>query len=141
MNFGDILDKWEKGAKKVAHYDKEVAYSREEGVYGAAPRGERRARLLRKNPDDSIDLHGLTRDLAWTALQTFFENSRAKGHEKLLIIHGKGNHQSNGETVQTESTLRELSRSFIEQCAFAGESGYSPAKEGGSGATWVILKE
>ena len=140
MNFGDILEKWEKQATKNT-YDKEAARGREENAGGASARGERRSRLLRKNPDDSIDLHGLNRDEAWTALETFFENSRVKGHEKLLIIHGKGSHQLNGDLRQSEGALKELSRQFIETCSFAGESGYSPAKEGGSGATWVILKE
>jgi len=141
VNFGDILEKWEKRTPQSAFYDKEVVYSRDENVYGNTLRGERRSRLLRKNPDDSIDLHGLNRDEAWTALETFFENSRRQGCEKLLIIHGKGNHQTEGELPQNEGALRELSRRFIESCTFAGESGYSSAKEGGTGATWVILKE
>jgi len=146
VNFGDILDKWEKSAPKNASYDKEAFGRREENVYGGVVAGERRSRLRRKPPDDSIDLHGLTRDEAWSALETFFEASRRKGCEKVLIIHGKGNHLSGGlspgeGTRQSEGALRDLSRSFIEACSFAGESGYSSAREGGSGATWVILKE
>jgi len=140
VNFGDILEKWEKKTTKNVPYDKEAASGREESAAGTLARGERRSRLLRKTPDDSIDLHGLTRDEAWAALETFFENSRRKGCEKVLIIHGKGSHQVNS-LPQSEGALKELSRRFIEACAFAGESGYSPAKEGGSGATWVILKE
>ena len=139
-NFGDILAKWEKQTTKNT-YDKEAASAREESSGGAAARGERRSRLLRKSPDDSIDLHGLTRDEAWSALETFFENSRRKGCEKVLIVHGKGSHQVNGSFHQGEGALRELSRRFIEACSFAGESGHCSAKEGGSGATWVILKE
>ena len=127
MDFGTILEKWERKAKPLA-------YDKEDSISGASPRGERRYRLLRKKPDDYIDLHGLMRDEAWTALETFFENSRRKGYEKVLIVHGKGNHGNEG-------ALRDLSRSFIESCTFAGESGYSSAKEGGTGATWVILKE
>ena len=141
MNFGDIYAKWEKQTGKNVPYDKEAASGREENSSRMAARGERRSRLLRKNPDDSIDLHGLNRDEAWTALETFFENSRQKGCEKLLIIHGKGSHQLTGESNQNEGALKELSRRFIESCSFAGESGYSSAKEGGTGATWVILKE
>ena len=144
MNFGDILEKWEKRAAKDGAYDKEAAYGREKTVSETLSRGERRSRLLRKSPDDCIDLHGLNRDEAWTALETFFENSRRKGCEKVLIIHGKGNHHtvsSNGGPHYNEAALRELSRRFIELCSFAGESGYSSAREGGTGATWVILKE
>ena len=166
MDFVDILEKWEKQAARVRGekgeapslngkpetidvYDKDAASEKEENSGGASFRGQRRHRLLRKKPDDSIDLHGLTRDEAWAALETFFENSRRNGCEKLLIIHGKGNHQSrppadvplNEDLRLGEAALRDLSRRFIELCPFAGESGHSSAREGGTGATWVILKE
>ena len=146
MNFGDILSKWEK--RNTGTIDMDAVSGREEA--GTLLRGERRSRLLRKKPDDFIDLHGLTRSEAWTTLESFFENSRSKGCEKLLIIHGKGNHRNtvplsgappNGDLHLGEAALRDLSRRFIESCSFAGESGYSSAKDGGSGATWVILKE
>ena len=133
MDFGDILDKWEKQTRNEI-YDKDA-----EPVPERNAAGERRSRLLRKKPDASIDLHGLTRDEAWAALETFFENSRGMGFEKVLIVHGKGNHRTTD--LPDEGVLRELSRRFIENCVFAGESGHNPAREGGSGATWVILKE
>ena len=129
MDFGDILEKWERQtANPNKVYDKDAA-----SFNDTLLRGERRSRLLRKKPDASIDLHGFNRDEAWTALETFFQNSRINGFEKVMIIHGKGNHGNEG-------ALRELSRRFIETCSFAGESGYSSAREGGTGATWVILK-
>jgi DNA-nicking Smr family endonuclease len=96
--------------------------------------GVRRRRLLQKKPDAVIDLHGLTQGEAWTALETFFEDSRLNNFEKLLIIHGKGIHS------EKEAVLAEVSRKFIEACPFAGESGHGTAAEGGSGATWVLLK-
>ena len=150
MNFGDILDKWEKQTAKTRDeiYDKDAAPAYNRTAFHGTPfngtafngtefRGERRSRLLRKKPDDSIDLHGLSRDEAWTALDIFFENSRNKGFQKLLVIHGKGNHGP----LQGEATLKDISRSFIESCSFAGESGHCSARDGGTGATWVILKE
>ena len=145
MDFGDILKKWEKKAGNAREEKEE-----DKGPScGTSFRGERRYRLLRKKPDDFIDLHGLTRDEAWNALNTFFENSRGKDFEKVLIIHGKGSHQTrpsgdvplNEDLRPSEGALRDLTRRFIEFCPFAGESGYSTAREGGSGATWVILKE
>ena len=146
MDFGSILDKWEKnssppgkgngGASLVyPGSDREKDYPAHSGALhrGSDQRGSRRSRLLRKKPDASIDLHGLSRDEAWQALEVFFlENSRC-GSEKLLIIHGKGNHGS-------ESVLKEMVRQFIECSAIAGESGHNPARGGGTGATWVILK-
>ena len=138
MNFGDILNRWEKQNRGTEGYDKDEA--------AAGPgkgSGERRRRLLRKRPDASIDLHGLTQDEAWNALETFFNRSRNSGFEKVLVIHGKGNHKGSGNEGPrpAEGALRDLSRRFIESCPFAGESGLSHIKEGGSGATWVILKE
>jgi DNA-nicking Smr family endonuclease len=97
--------------------------------------GERRRRLIAKKPDASLDLHGLTRDEAWIAMETFFQEGRRQDFEKLLLVHGKGNH-SDGDAV-----LKRAVRQFIENCPFAGESGQPSAELGGSGATWVLLKE
>ncbi|MDR2629877.1 MAG: Smr/MutS family protein [Spirochaetaceae bacterium] len=99
-----------------------------------ASAGERRRRLLARRPDAVLDLHGLTQDEAWSALEAFFRDSRGKGFEKLLVVHGKGSH-STGEGV-----LKNICRTFIERCSFAGESGHGKAVDGASGATWVILK-
>ena len=96
---------------------------------------ERRRRLLHTRADAVIDLHGLNRDEAWHALETFFLNSKRRGFEKLLIVHGKGNHS--GST----SVLRHLVKTFIETCPFAGESGHGNAAAGGTGVTWVLLKD
>ena len=144
MDFGDILEKWDKitvgkqlSADELQNtriYDKDSGGKNGTFFNETKFRGERRYRLLRKKPDDFIDLHGLNREEAWTVLETFFENSRRKGAEKVLVIHGKGNHGNEG-------AMRDLSRRFIETCSFAGENGYSSAKDGGTGATWVILKE
>ena len=136
VDFGDILEKWEKKNPKdealSKAMNKDLLQSHEKNNAG-----ERRSRLLRKKPDASIDLHGLKRDEAWISLETFFEDSKRKGYEKVLIIHGKGNHAglSGGEGV-----LRDLARQFIESCSSAGESGYSNNRDGGRGSTWVILK-
>ena len=110
--------------------DKDAA--EEEHKIGTA---ERRQRLLHKRPDVTIDLHGLTRDEAWTSLDAFFQDARKRGFEKVLIIHGKGNHSS-GEAV-----LKQTVREFIERCPFAGESGQGSASQGGGGSAWVLLKE
>ena len=99
----------------------------------------RRKRLLRKSPEATIDLHGLTRDEAWNALTVFFDDAKNKGLEKVLIIHGKGNH--NAENHDDGGVLKKLTRQFVEHCPFAGESGYSNSREGGEGSSWVLLKE
>ena len=127
MDFGNILDEWER-RDKGGILDKDALSQT------TIPKAEIRRRLLRKKPDAVIDLHGLTRDEAWDALEIFFKNAEKESFDKLLIIHGKGNH-SNGESV-----LNRTVREFLERCPTAGQSGHSRAPDGGSGATWVLLK-
>ena len=133
MDFGDILTKWEKQNNGNRIYNKDLSESRDRNFAV-----DKRSRLLRKRPDAIIDLHGLSREEAWMALQTFFEDSRRKGLEKVLVIHGKGNHSG---FTESDGPLKELTRQFIESCSHAGESGHSSGREGGRGATWVILRQ
>jgi DNA-nicking Smr family endonuclease len=161
MNFGDILDQWDKQDRPAGTGKKPAAagtaagtgqgpekpdplnrWLRENGVPDkdrdsqTAPESpaQRRRRLHAKAPDAVLDLHGLSRDEAWLALEDFFRAGIQRGLEKVRIIHGKGNH-SNGEAVLSR-TVRE----FIERCPSAGESGSGDAAAGGSGVTWVLLK-
>ncbi|MDR1929801.1 MAG: Smr/MutS family protein [Treponema sp.] len=127
MDFGKILDQWETQGCGV--YDKDsIPETEEESA------AERRRRLLRKRPDGTIDLHGLTREEALTRLDHFFSDAKTRGLEKLLVIHGKGSHPG------SSGVLRKLVRDFIESCPFAGESGHSSGAGGGTGSTWVLLK-
>jgi len=127
MNFADILDEWDRKtpAKDAFFKEKEIQEEKKDNE---------RKRLINKKPDATLDLHGLTQDEAWEKLDEFFRKSRARGLEKVLLIHGKGNHSKN------EGVLKELCRKFVEQCHFAGASGRNSASNGGSGATWVLLK-
>jgi DNA-nicking Smr family endonuclease len=163
VDFGDILDQWEHGEgrqkKKKSPakpgkpqgssapephplekwlrlheiYDKDAEDPELNGEAAGFTAQERRRRLMAHRPDAVIDLHGLTRDQAWDALEQFFQTGRRQGYGKLSIIHGKGNH-SRGEAV-----LGRTVKEFIERCPFAGESGHG--REGGTGTTWVLLKQ
>ena len=184
MDFGDILDKWDKETAKPAGkkalraaesqrkadsadrdseaaarvpappaaeerrvdpltawlrtnpvLDKDAGGRDPDGEVPAAYSAERRRRVKAKAPDAVIDLHGLTRDEAWMRLSAFFADARRQGLEKVQVIHGKGNHSA-GEAV-----LKRATREFLERCPFAGEHGAADNKSGGSGATWVVLKE
>ncbi|GHU43414.1 DNA mismatch repair protein MutS [Spirochaetia bacterium] len=95
---------------------------------------EKRRRLLAKKCDARLDLHGKTQAESQEALKTFFASCHEQGMEKILIVHGKGNHSKEGNILKT------LCRNFIEQCSYAGENGPADADEGGNGATWVILR-
>jgi DNA-nicking Smr family endonuclease len=148
MDFGEILKKWEQGKTKDANMQNVCGKSvmetwlknnevcdKDADIQKTQIPGEKRRRLLNARSDDIIDIHGLTSEKAWLALEQFFENAKDCSFKKLRIIHGKGNH-SKGEAV-----LGRLVRKFIEQCTFAGESGNENSANGGSGATWVFLKD
>jgi len=126
-NFGDILDKW---ISVNGVQDKDG----DDGSQQVSAQ-EKRHRLRNKKPDAELDIHGKSRDEAWQELEVFFGGAKEKGFEKILIIHGKGNH-SPGESV-----LKRVVMDFIERCPFAGESGKGKSAVGGEGATWVLLKE
>lgn len=97
--------------------------------------GEERSKLLRMAPQAFLDLHGMTRDEAWSALERFFTDSRRRELRKVLIIHGKGNHSGN------RAVLPELVSTYLRRSPHAGESGKADRQNGGSGATWVILRD
>ncbi|MCL2138565.1 MAG: Smr/MutS family protein [Treponema sp.] len=149
MNFEDILNKWEnsnsnKQEKIIKHTNVMETWLRNNEVFdkdkeiipgNRAANAQERRRLKNKRPDAHIDIHGLTREEAWQELLPFFNNAKNNEMEKLLIIHGKGNHTS-GEPV-----LKRLVMEFIEKCPYAGESGREKSAGGGEGATWVLLKK
>lgn len=83
-----------------------------------------------------IDLHGLTSDEARIKLDSFVSVCQRKGLRKILIIHGKGNHSKG-----TDPVLGNLVRTFIETDYRLGMSGHPDRTQGGSGATWVIIKK
>lgn len=91
--------------------------------------------LRNLSPEASIDLHGLTRDEAWTRLEGFVADSIRRGFRKIMIIHGKGNHSHGSDPV-----LGPMVRTFIEQNPKLGTSGHPNRNNGGNGATWVLIK-
>lgn len=93
---------------------------------------KRRLRTMR--PQAEIDLHGMTLEKAYSALVTFFDEAVRRRYQKVLIIHGKGNHSQDGPV------LARFVQKFLETHIHAGETGHPKGREGGSGSTWVILK-
>ncbi len=94
-----------------------------------------RAWLLDMPYEAQIDLHGLTAEEATVRLDQFVGECYKRGIRKILIIHGKGNHSEDAPV------LSGMVRSFIERDYRLGESGHPDKKDGGKGATWVILRE
>lgn len=147
-DFDKILSQWDAVSKKIPRaFDAKKAEREWLDTYGTVDKDEIAGRaqdaaqqrnpayLKRLAPEDTLDLHGLTKEEAWRALEIFVERSRARRLRKVLIIHGKGIHTKDGEGV-----LGETVRLFIEQNKHLGASGHPGKELGGSGATWVIIK-
>ncbi|MDR1747517.1 MAG: Smr/MutS family protein [Spirochaetaceae bacterium] len=81
-----------------------------------------------------IDLHGLSQVDAWRQLSDFIDMGCRRGFRKVLIIHGKGNHSGD------RAVLASLVKEFILRDTRLGASGHPDRRDGGRGATWVIIK-
>ena len=152
MDFGDVLDTWnamdkKKKLKKQTRSEKQSNlmdwWIDQYGVVDKDALAERddnrkkfmaRSHILSLQYDARIDLHGLTVEVAEKRLFQFVSECERRGDKKILIIHGKGIH-SHGDSV-----LGNMVHRFIEQDKRLGMSGHPESSEGGSGATWVILK-
>ena len=97
---------------------------------------ENREYLRKMRPEETVDLHGMTREEAWQKLDCFVASCKTRGLRKILIIHGKGNHSNGSDPV-----LGEMVRSFIECDKRLGSSGHPDRNHGGNGATWVIVRQ
>ncbi len=101
----------------------------------AKDRGDNRGLKKRAiKSQDSLDLHGFTAAEAAERLEWFIRDSKSRGLQKVLIIHGKGHH-SQGEPV-----LKKTVRAFLEQNSMCGEIGTPERAQGGLGATWVLIR-
>ena len=92
-------------------------------------------RLRNLAPEATIDLHGKTAAEAEADLGRFLAACSREGLEKVLIIHGKGNHSEN------EGIMTDLVRRVLENSDLAARFGFEDRQHGGRGATWVILRE
>ncbi len=126
----EMMERWLSSEKAWHYYDKGEEFEDEE-----SEKGRTRSRLLRKPPEEHLDLHGLTREEAERRLDRFIKEAVRRGREKVLIIHGKGNHSSEG------AVLREAVQDYLRASPLAGERGNPGRELGGSGATWVLLRQ
>jgi DNA-nicking Smr family endonuclease len=163
MSFGDILNEWESVKREdrerktaspkaaaelppssanedfIAYMNRHGVADKDAGLDGEEDADKRRrsdsGRLRKMRPEASVDLHGLTETDAMRRLGIFLEDARRSGFRKVLIVHGKGMH-SDAEPVLARAVAR-----FLERWPAAGMSGKADKRDGGSGATWVVLKE
>jgi len=85
--------------------------------------------------EDSVDLHGLNRAQAATAVREFLRSARARRLGCVRIVHGKGLGSQNREPVLKKKVYHWL-KLRDEVLAFA----QAPAAHGGAGALLVLLK-
>lgn len=122
------MDYW---VRRYGVYDKDAQDSQDPAPLDNQAE-KRRLRAMR--PQAEIDLHGMTLEEAYGALVTFFDDAVRREYQKVLIIHGKGNHSQNGPV------LARFVQKFLETHTHAGETGHPKGRDGGTGSTWVILK-
>ncbi len=127
MDFSKMMNKWLDSEEEWSDFEKD-----EQAVKSS--KGELRSFLRRLSPEDEIDLHGRTIIEAEHLLSDFIKQSKKNGLRKVLIIHGKGNHSQNGPV------LSGWVRGYLESSPLCGETGSPDRRDGGRGATWVILK-
>ena len=82
-----------------------------------------------------IDLHGMATEEALIELNIFIKKNYENQSKYILIIHGKG--LNNKEGV---APLKRLVQKLIINCDIAMASTSASIKDGGYGATYVLLK-
>lgn len=146
MNMADILQQWENTQKiqkpkkneqeewlnKYGTIDKDSIAQKVENTQKSLDKKF----LVDMKPQAVLDLHGLTQEQAQKQLDYFITDCTRKKLKKVVIIHGKGNHSASCQPV-----LGRLVQRFIQNDKRCGTSGHAKTNaEGGSGATWIILK-
>ncbi|HIG68833.1 MAG TPA: hypothetical protein EYQ46_02280 [Myxococcales bacterium] len=89
-------------------------------------------------PQQTIDLHGFTRDNAYRRLCHEVARAATADFRCLLVIHGKGQHSSIGAV-----TIRDVLSDWLTQPPLAQHvAGCTLAqpKDGGSGASYLLLR-
>ncbi|MGD6729765.1 MAG: Smr/MutS family protein [Pleomorphochaeta sp.] len=128
-DFSDIYGAWESKHSEEEMIEAKKLKEKKES------KGISISYLRSMKPQDEIDLHGLTSDIAALKVSEFLVNSRNKGLKKVSIITGKGLHSENGKCVLREVALEEIRFSNIVREAY-----HPKAIDGGSGVIWVIFK-
>ena len=135
MDFGDILNEWDKIKRERDAGGGEDKDSRLPPL-DAADRGDESRRVAALRPQAVLDLHGMTADEAEAAIARFLESSARGGLEKVLVIHGKGLHSEGWLSV-----LKKTARKALEAHRLAGRFGEAAKADGGSGALWVMIRK
>lgn len=108
---------------------------------GALPAIDRRtAERLRRGQiaiEAQIDLHGLTQDEAFTAIQTFLAESLQAGRRCVLVITGKGTARDGGGVLRS-AVPRWLTEGIYREHLIGIALAFP--QHGGEGALYVLLR-
>ena len=110
----------------------QLLYSRD----GITPDTLKKLRKGKFQIDNSIDLHGMTVDAAREYLLEFLAECEADGSRNIIIVHGKG-YSSPGKKPVIKPMVNRWLRAVDNVLAFHS----AQAKDGGSGAVYVLLKK
>lgn len=95
------------------------------------------------SPEARIDLHGMTVDVAHTALRAFLLRSHSERKRLVLVITGKGQHDGTTSFFETgRGVLRRQVPLWLEQAPLRQivlQTATAHEKHGGSGAIYVYL--
>ncbi len=83
-----------------------------------------------------LDLHGYRLKQAEVELQQFIASSVNRGTRHILIIHGKGLHNTGGH-----SSLKAFAADWLKHCSHVLAYVSAQAQDGGNGALYVLLKK
>lgn len=87
--------------------------------------------------DYELDLHGLTKDEAIDALNSFIKGAFRRGQKAVLVITGRGNHSEDEPVLKpaVDKWLREEGKEMVVEFLAA------PSQMGGDGAVVVFLRQ
>ena len=101
---------------------------------GVQARTRQRLRRGQLRPEATLDLHGMTRHEAHTALERFLARVHATGKRCVLVIHGIGRGSATG------GVLRQALPGWLAAHPEVLDSAPAQPTDGGTGACYVLLR-
>lgn len=101
---------------------------------------DRRLREGRAEPDRIVDLHGMSLDGAWNAIDRALDQAIARGDRLVLLITG---HHRPGEPPIRRGAIRAAVHDWLEASRHAGEIAAvrgAHGRHGGGGSLYIVLR-
>lgn len=97
---------------------------------------ERKLKAGRLLPEGRLDLHGMTQEKAYSALQDFISEASGSGKRNLLVITGKGGRGAGGPGI-----LRQMLPLWLERNPLVLALHQAQPRDGGAGAFYLRLRK